>query len=371
MSVNSGARSKTVIDIVSNFFIGIGLGNPMFLVLIALAFFLAGASHEYAPVAMWLGFAFAGYSAIANDSVQTLGTFLASNAHRKWWVLWLFIGSIFLVTHGYSWFMYGGDVSHQRLAAKGFDIAPESFTFLQIAAPIFLLILTRLRMPVSTTFLILTSFATSSSGLGKVFAKSLSGYGIAFGVALVAWLIIAKFWDRIFDGKPARWWYIVQWCSTGFLWSVWLMQDVANIAVFLPRSLSGYEFLGFGGFIFLGLGILFYMRGDKIQQVVTEKTHIIDVRAATLVDMVYAGVLYYFKMLNNVPMSTTWVFIGLLAGRELALLIGRSKDRSVKKVMLLIGKDLLFVSIGLFVSIVLALFSNEGLRNSIMSSLGM
>ena len=47
----------------------------------------------------------------------------------------------------------------------------KSFHFLQIAAPIFLLILTRLRMPVSTTFILLTSFAASPAAVGKVLAK--------------------------------------------------------------------------------------------------------------------------------------------------------------------------------------------------------
>ncbi|MDZ7772138.1 MAG: hypothetical protein U5K31_05265 [Balneolaceae bacterium] len=94
-------------------------------------------------MARWVGFALAGYSAIANDSIQTIGTFLASNEDKKWWVLWLFIGGIFLVTVSYSWVVYDGDVSHQRLASKGFSEAPSSFTFLQVAAPIFLLLLTR------------------------------------------------------------------------------------------------------------------------------------------------------------------------------------------------------------------------------------
>ena len=31
----------------------------------------------------------------------------------------------------------------------------------------------------------------------------------------------------------------------GVLWSVWLQQDAANIAVYLPRNLSGWEFTGF------------------------------------------------------------------------------------------------------------------------------
>ena len=68
----------------------------------------------------------------------------------------------------YSWITLGGDVSHGRLTSKGFEIAPTKFHFLQIAAPIFLLILTRLRMPVSTTFILLTSFAATPAAVGGV-----------------------------------------------------------------------------------------------------------------------------------------------------------------------------------------------------------
>ena len=94
---------------------------------------------------MWVGFGIAAYSAVANDSIQTLGTFIASNKHRPWWVLWLFMGGIFLATAAYSWVNYGGDVSYGRLASKGFETAPTEFQWLQVAAPLFLLILTRLR----------------------------------------------------------------------------------------------------------------------------------------------------------------------------------------------------------------------------------
>ena len=41
----------------------------------------------YPQIAMWVGFLFAAYAAVANDSIQTLGTFIASNQDRKWWVL--------------------------------------------------------------------------------------------------------------------------------------------------------------------------------------------------------------------------------------------------------------------------------------------
>jgi phosphate/sulfate permease len=151
-----------------------------FLSFVIFSFLLAMFVTPYPQIAMWVGFLFAAYAAVANDSIQTLGTFIASNQNKKWWVLWIFIGGIFLATVGYSFLNYNGDVSHGRLMAKGFEVAPTNFHFLQIAAPIFLLILTRLRMPVSTTFILLTSFAAAPAAIGKVLAKSMSGYILAF-----------------------------------------------------------------------------------------------------------------------------------------------------------------------------------------------
>ena len=61
--------------------------------------------------AMWVGFLFAAYAAIANDSIQTIGTFIASNQDKKWWVLWIFIGGIFCSTMFYSWIKLDGDIA--------------------------------------------------------------------------------------------------------------------------------------------------------------------------------------------------------------------------------------------------------------------
>ncbi|MDQ3536790.1 MAG: hypothetical protein M3421_14320, partial [Bacteroidota bacterium] len=113
-----------------------------FIFLLAVLLFISGIVSPYPGVAMWFGFMMAGYSAIANDSIQTIGTFIASNQQRKWYWLWLFIGLIFVATVTYSWVVYDGDVSYQRLTSKGFSEAPSTFSFLQLSAPIFLLILT-------------------------------------------------------------------------------------------------------------------------------------------------------------------------------------------------------------------------------------
>lgn len=332
-----------------------------FLSFIIFAFLLSMFVTPYPQIAMWVGFLFAAYAAVANDSIQTLGTFIASNQEKKWWVLWLFIGGIFLFTVGYSWFNYGGDVSHGRLMAKGFDVAPTEFHFLQIAAPVFLLILTRLRMPVSTTFILLTSFAAAPAAIGKVLAKSMSGYILAFFLGFIVFITIAKLAKKYFVGEAKFGWTIAQWITSGTLWSVWLMQDAANIAVYLPRSMAFSEFLGFALVVFFGLGLLLYYKGGRIQKIVTEKSVITDVRFATIVDFIYCIILFYFKLHSKVPMSTTWVFIGLLAGREVAMAIRNTGENSLLTSFRLMMKDFSFAMIGLVISIAIAIGVNDQL----------
>ena len=55
--------------------------------------------------------------------------------------------------------------------------------------------------------------------------------------------------------------------------------------------------------------------------------------------------------MNNIPMSTTWVFMGLLAGREVAL-YHRLRFESPKKMYNHIFKDFVKIMIGLVVSTV-------------------
>ncbi|PSL03482.1 hypothetical protein [Cecembia rubra] len=341
-----------------------------FLVVICILISIAGIISPFTYLAMWFGFALAAYSAIANDSIQTIGTFIASNSRTRWYWLWLFMGLIFVATVTYSWFIYNGDVSYQRLQVPGLDKSPDNFVFLQLAAPIVLLVMTRLRMPVSTTFLLLNVFTYKANTILDVMKKSFMGYLLAFFIAIIVWFAIEKLVKNFLKGKAKPHWYVFQWFTSGTLWAVWIMQDAANIAVFLPRQLSVWEFLGYAGFIFIGLGFLFYMKGDRIQSIVNEKTRVTDVRAATLVDFVYAIILFYFKMLNNVPMSTTWVFIGLLGGRELAIALSKSKKLSKRKARIyraytLARKDIFKATIGLIVSLILALIINEGVRNEI------
>ena len=334
------------------------------------AFSVAALLYPIPHVAMWLGFVFAAYSAVANDSIQTIGTFIASNRNRPWWQMWLWIGGIFLLTAGYSWWTYSGDVSYQRLASKGFSKAPTSFHFLQLAAPLFLVLLTRLRMPVSTTFLLLSCFASSGKSIGAVTTKSLSGYVIAFVCAFALWATLGPRMKRWFRGEAAPLWRVGQWLTTGALWSVWLMQDASNIAVYLPRSLSVWEFGAFATVVLIGLAVLLRMGGERIQEVVEEKSHVVDVRAATVIDLLYAIILYIFKIQSKVPMSTTWVFVGLLAGREIAMATRGCgvEGRDWLGALRLAGRDLLYVVIGFLISLVLAALINPTVGQALVGN---
>lgn len=218
-----------------------------------------------------------------------------------------------------------------------------------------MLILTRYGIPVSTTFLILTSF--TATALPAMLVKSIVGYLVAFGVGLVVYLAISKlFYSRILasrDREPARYWVALQWISTGFLWSQWLVQDLANIFAYLPRKLD-MSMLIFALVVMLALhAYLFYRRGGAIQGIVTSKTNTQDIRSATLIDFAYALILIFFKELSNVPMSTTWVFLGLLAGREIGLVL-MLKVTSLNQAGRTAASDMAKALAGLIVSIAVA-----------------
>ena len=170
----------------------------------------------------------------------------------------------------------------------------------------------------------------------------------SLGFKTYAYNINEKF-DKVQD-KHRRPWVIAQWCTTGFLWYTWLSHDIANIAVFLPRELPVNLLIAIIVLLSVLLFYIFWDRGGRIQRVVYSKTGTRYTRSATIIDFVYAVILLYFKQYNDIPMSTTWVFVGLLCGRELAIST-MNKDYKLRYVFPLIGKDFLKMIFGLTVSV--------------------
>ena len=297
-----------------------------------------------------IGFGLAGWSVIANDSVQTLGTFIASKSKWfKWYTLAGAASLAMICTISYGWWAYDGDISYGRLTR----IPYQEIQWYHAVAPGILLLLTRIGIPVSTTFLVLSAFA-STVVLEKMLVKSVVGYGLAAVVAYICWIGISKFINEKFDEITTPWkisfWRNAVWVSSAYLWAAWLMHDVANIAVYLPRQLDISLLITVIVFFTVLLFYIFYIQGGPIQKVVLDKTGTRYARSATIINTIYAGVLYYFKVLNDLPMSTTWVFVGLLCGRELAIAT-MNKDYKFAYVFPLIGKDFLKMIFGLSVSV--------------------
>ena len=278
-------------------------------------------------LSLWaiLGFILASYAVIGNDSIQTLGTFIAANEKINWKWKFLFGATIFSSIVIYCWYTTGGDIAYGRLGRIGY-IEPEWY---HVMTPAILLVLTRYGIPVSTTLL------------------------VAAVTAYALWIVIAKFIDEKNDrvqAKNVRYWRIAQWVSSCYLWMAWLQHDMANIAVYLPRQLSLELLLCV---LIVGvtiLGVIFKTDGGRIQKIILTKTGARYLRSTTIIDLIYATILYFFKELNNIPMSTTWVFVGLLTGRELAISTMRS-DYKFKYIFPIVAKDFGKIILGLGISI--------------------
>ena len=310
---------------------------------------------ELSLIYMYVGFLLAAYSVIANDSIQTLGTFLASNkAHFKWYTLWMAASVMLVYTITYGWINYDGDISYGRLTRIPF----QEVQWYHAMAPAVLLLLTRKGIPVSTTFLVLSAFA-SFTVLEKVLMKSIVGYGVAAISAYVIWVVLERYINEKKDHpEHVKFWRVGQWVTSGWLWFAWLQHDMANIAVFLPRQLM----LGDLSMVLVAtvsiLGYVFYTGGGRIQEVVINKHGTRFARSSTIINLVYAFVLYFFKELNDLPMSTTWVFVGLLTGRELAI-SSVIENYRFKYVFPIIAKDFGKMMFGLGASVAIVLIIHQ------------
>ncbi len=347
---------------------------------------------------MIIGFALATYSAVANDSIQTLGTFLCSNSKRPWWLLWIWVSGIMVVTLIWGWMVNTGDPAFGRLSAEGKNIPHPSdighvFSWLYVMPPLVLVLLTHNGIPVSTTLLLLTSFkgiVAQQQGQSleeavlifeSMMKKSMVGYALAFALGLgIFFLVFHTIEQKVRTEHAGRdpgesprlhpYWTVFQWLSTGFLWSMWLIQDMANIFVYLPRQLSFQHMLASVLGMVLIQGCIMRGKGGKIQRVVTSKTNTLDVRSATFIDFIYGLVLLFFKIdfipkllgtygldapwPTNLPMSTTWIFLGLLAGREIGIAL-KLRHRGKKQVSQLVLSDVGKALLGSLVAVGIAL----------------
>jgi hypothetical protein len=137
------------------------------------------------------------------------------------------------------------------------------------------------------------------------------------------------------------------------LWSQWLVQDLANLYIFLVRPLPLTWLVLSLLVLLLMQAVIFYQFGGRMQRIVSSKTMTSDIRSATIIDLIYGLILLVFKEWSNMPMSTTWVFLGLLAGRELAMRMQLDRQRLLLA-WRAIGADAGKAFAGLVISVALA-----------------
>ena len=155
-------------------------------------------------------------------------------------------------------------------------------------------------------------------------------------------------------GLPAGVALAAQWLATAWLWSQWLIQDLANLFIYLPRQ-PGAGLLALAlAVLCAGVCLLLVESGGAIQAIVRRKSGLQEPLASAGLSFVYGLILALLALWGREPLSTTWVFLGLLAGRELALLL-TPMARPVAELALDLGRDLALAALGLAVSLAVAL----------------
>jgi hypothetical protein len=304
------------------------------------------------PPLQLAGFLLACYAVIGNDALQTLGPFLAASHGRIPRPLQAaFLCSVLCIVLLWGWNVGGGDPAWGRLER----FPPlERFGWVDLLPPLAVLALTQLGAPVSTSFLVLTAFSPSS--LPELLGRSLTGYGVALlaGALLygsVGWRLESPAASEV---PRSKLWLVVQWVATAWLWGQWLVQDLANLYVYLPRQLDGAAMSLTLAALCGGVCLLMAENGGAIQGRIRSKSNVDDPRSSALIAAIYGLILFSLGQLSPQPLSTTWVFLGLLAGRELALL-ARLGQRSDGKVAGMLAGDVFRSAVGLFVSVAVAL----------------
>jgi hypothetical protein len=196
-------------------------------------------------------------------------------------------------------------------------------------------------------------------------AKTFIGYSVGFFISYFLWEYLIKVFKKglFVCEKKKTFWRFIQWMSSGLLWVAWLTNNTSNVAVFVPR-----EFTLWGLILFLIIGVtmiafVFYNRGGPIQEIVTNKNGMNNLKSTSITNVCFALIILGIARVTPIPMATTWIFIGILAGQEMAL-----QSIESQKILTLkekyhrshdtINKDLILAGSGIIVSLIFALIKN-------------
>lgn len=314
----------------------------------------------------WITTILALFTSIANNSFQIFGTFFLINKKTPKWKMFLFIFGVFAVIILASWFLFNKELHFGKLNSIPYNNNLNIFHFL---SPFVLIYLTHKKIPVSSTFLFTTLFS-SGAVVHTILTKTIHIYILSFVFGFVLWKYIYPFFatkiqkymkSELLEMNNEKFWFTMQYISTALLWFSWLFSNMSSALVFIPRQFDIKSL----GILLLFSGIIIYYlidnMGGNMQQLIKNKKNTDDIKSATMINIVYGCLIYIFQFSVNIPISTTWVFIGLIAGREIAITSSQNilivseiiHKNSVKRVIF----DLLHAVLGVIISLGFAMIS--------------
>jgi hypothetical protein len=244
------------------------------------------------------------------------------------------------------------------------NVTPRQINKYYLIAPLILLFLTHMGIPTSSTFLMLSVFL-GRHDIFNMLTKTAASYFMSFAVSAYILSIILRrhrkyLLNTVPEDKYAGLWNFLQIISTILLVINWLCFSVSNITVFLPRKLDPHDFLLFMFILLFTLASVLSNRGNRMQEILSSKKNANNVKVNVLINVLFSAVLFIFKVVNNVSIATTFVFLGILAGKEVAIVFSERDilGRTYKKTVLNILKDINKCILGVCISLVFVVLIN-------------
>ncbi len=300
----------------------------------------------------WLVMTTVMYNVMVNNFIQTLGTFNVSNKYAKKWKIFLYLASIFIAYFVYTWLKYDGNIRKGSLRHIEYK---DSFGYSLLLLPILVALFNYFGIPVSIAFLSIPLFI-SGEIVKAMIAKAFLNYFLAFAISFIFWNILYVEFKKILKKKDNhKFWMIVEYISIGILWCCWLNTCVSSFMVFLPPKLDLKHLLLLLVIGTIIISIITILRSnDKMEQIIEEKTDVNNIMFSVLFNVLHSVVLVVLKLNSEVPIATSWIFTGLLDGRELGIVTKKSNSFSDQKYKLCLKKivrDLCFNTIGIIISL--------------------
>lgn len=300
----------------------------------------------------WFMLAITCYTLIANNYIQSIGTFIINNK-IKFKSNLIFITLSFTLSTLISWLIFDGNIDYNLLNNIEYK---KNLAIAMIFIPLLLNVFTKYGIPVSATFLVIPLFSDSNT-LNTMLIKTTTSYFLAFMVSFFIWNFIKKHFNHLMkmDAKPNLFWNIMEYVTTSLVWIAWNMLNICVFVVFVDRKFNIYELIAVSLIVLVVLYIIMTGNNKQIEEIINEKNETENKKSIAVFNLVFALILIYIEFFSNVPLTTTWVFLGLLAGKDLSdsfsenIIFSNSKT---KKSILKIIKDLHKAIVGIVFSLI-------------------